>query len=306
MKIKFDQRKLFLLALMLSFSMMAIGQNLISINSGQEVTGKVTDEKGEAMVGVSVSIKESTKGTNTNADGKYTLTGVKSSAKLVFSFVGYQRKEVPVGTQSSINVSLVPDAQNLNEVVVVGYGVQKKATISGSVVSVKGADLQKSPSVNLSNSIAGRMAGVVAVNRSGEPGSDGSTIRIRGANTLNNNDALIVIDGIPNRAGGLDRINPADIETISVLKDASAAIYGARAANGVILITTKKGKSGKPELSYSFNQGFSDPTVIPRLTNAAQYVSMLNDLNIYHGPTRSSGRACAPRSARGCCAPRPR
>jgi TonB-dependent SusC/RagA subfamily outer membrane receptor len=140
------------------------------------------------------------------------------------------------------------------------------------------------------------MAGVVAVNRSGEPGYDGSTIRIRGANTLGGdrtNAALIVIDGIPNRAGGLDRINPADIETISVLKDASAAIYGARAANGVILITTKKGKSGKPELSYSFNQGFADPTVIPRLTNAAQYVGMLNDLDIYQLPTNQWSAATA-------------
>jgi outer membrane receptor for Fe3+-dicitrate len=112
--------------------------------------------------------------------------------------VSYESKEVTVGNQSIINVSLTPDAKSLSEVIVVGYGVQKKATVSGSVVSVKGSDLQKSPSVNLSNSLAGRMAGVVAVNRSGEPGYDGSSIRIRGANTLNNNDALIVIDGIPN------------------------------------------------------------------------------------------------------------
>ena len=143
------------------------------------------------------------------------------------------------------------------------------------------------------------MAGVVAVNRSGEPGYDGSSIRIRGANTLNNNDALIVIDGIPNRSGGLDRINPADIETISVLKDASAAIYGARAANGVILITTKKGKTGKPELSYSFNQGFADPTVIPKLTNASQYVGMLNDLDIYQLPTNQWSAATAAYKATG-------
>ncbi len=152
-------------------------------------------------------------------------------------------------------------------------------------MSVKGTDLVKSPVVNLSNSIAGRMAGVVAVNRSGEPGADGSAIRIRGSNTLNNGDALIVVDGIPNRAGGLDRINPNDIESVSVLKDASAAIYGSRAANGVILITTKRGKTGKPQLSYSANQGYSQPTVIPKLTNSAQYTSMLNDLDIYGLPT---------------------
>ena len=293
MKSNFYQSKvLYLLVVLLTSSWAAFGQN-------QTITGKVTDEKGEALIGVNIIVKETNKGTTTNVDGKYTLSVPGSSSKIIYTFVSYESREVTVGNQSIINVSLSPDAKSLSEVIVVGYGVQKKATISGSVVSVKGSDLQKSPSVNLSNSLAGRMAGVVAVNRSGEPGSDGSTIRIRGANTLNNNDALIVIDGIPNRAGGLDRINPADIETISVLKDASAAIYGARAANGVILITTKKGKTGKPELSYSFNQGFSDPTVIPKLTNASQYVGMLNDLDIYQLPTNQWSAATAAYKASG-------
>jgi len=293
MKSNFYRSKLlYLLAFLLSSSWVAFGQN-------QTITGKVTDEKGEALIGVNIIVRETNKGTTTNVDGKYTLSVPGSSSKIIYTFVSYESREVTVGNQSIINVSLNPDAKSLSEVIVVGYGVQKKATVSGSVVSVKGSDLQKSPSVNLSNSLAGRMAGVVAVNRSGEPGSDGSTIRIRGANTLNNNDALIVIDGIPNRSGGLDRINPADIETISVLKDASAAIYGARAANGVILITTKKGKSGKPELSYSFNQGFSDPTVIPKLTNASQYVGMLNDLDIYQLPTNQWSAATAAYKASG-------
>ena len=293
MKSNFYRSKLlYLLAFLLSSSWVAFGQN-------QTITGKVTDEKGEALIGVNIIVKETNKGTTTNVDGKYTLSVPGSSSKIIYTFVSYESREVTVGNQSIINVSLNPDAKSLSEVIVVGYGVQKKATVSGSVVSVKGSDLQKSPSVNLSNSLAGRMAGVVAVNRSGEPGSDGSTIRIRGANTLNNNDALIVIDGIPNRSGGLDRINPADIETISVLKDASAAIYGARAANGVILITTKKGKTGKPELSYSFNQGFSDPTVIPKLTNASQYVGMLNDLDIYQLPTNQWSAATAAYKASG-------
>ena len=293
MKSNFYRSKLlYLLAFLLSSSWVAFGQN-------QTITGKVTDEKGEALIGVNIIVKETNKGTSTNADGKYSLSVPGSSSKIIFTFVSYESKEVTVGNQSIINVSLTPDAKSLSEVIVVGYGVQKKATVSGSVVSVKGSDLQKSPSVNLSNSLAGRMAGVVAVNRSGEPGYDGSSIRIRGANTLNNNDALIVIDGIPNRSGGLDRINPADIETISVLKDASAAIYGARAANGVILITTKKGKTGKPELSYSFNQGFADPTVIPKLTNASQYVGMLNDLDIYQLPTNQWSAATAAYKASG-------
>lgn len=251
----------------------------------QKVSGKVTDaEKGEALPGVSILIKGTQKGTTTDANGDYTLTVVDSKAVLVFSIVGYEPQEVVVGNRSTINVGMQTDTKTLGEVVVVGYGVQKKETITGSVASVKGSELIKSPTVNLSNSIAGRMAGVVAVNRSGEPGADGSAIRIRGSNTLNNGDALIVVDGIPNRAGGLDRINPNDIESVSVLKDASAAIYGSRAANGVILITTKRGKTGKPQVSYSANQGFSQPTVIPKLANAAQYVSMLNDLDIYGLP----------------------
>jgi TonB-linked SusC/RagA family outer membrane protein len=163
--------------------------------------------------------------------------------------------------------------------------------VTGSVATVKGSELVKSPSVNLSNSIAGRMPGVIAVNRSGEPGNDGSGIRIRGSNTLGSNEALIVIDGIPARAGGLDRLNPADIENISVLKDASAAIYGARAATGVILITTKRGKSGKPELSYSYNQGFAQPTRIPKLANAWQYAEMRNQLEVINMPVAEWGPA---------------
>lgn len=266
----------------------------------QKVTGKVTDaEKGETLPGVSILIKGTQKGTTTDANGEYTLTVADSKAVLVFSIVGYEPQEIVVGNRSTINVGMQTDTKALGEVVVVGYGVQKKETITGSVVSVKGADLIKSPTVNLSNSIAGRMAGVVAVNRSGEPGADGSSIRIRGSNTLNNGDALIVVDGIPNRAGGLDRLNPNDIESVSVLKDASAAIYGSRAANGVILITTKRGKTGKPVVSYSANQGFAQPTVIPKLASAAQYTSMLNDLDIYGLPVSEWAGANAAYKATG-------
>ncbi|MCY7351446.1 MAG: TonB-dependent receptor [Cytophagaceae bacterium] len=247
------------------------------------VSGKVSDELGNGLPGVSVSVKGTTTGAVTNADGAFAVDANRD-ATLTFSYVGYLGQEVPVNNRSTINVKMDVDAKSLGEVVVVGYGVQRKETITGSVATVKGTDLVKSPAVNLSNSIAGRLAGVVAVNRSGEPGADGSSIRIRGSNSLNNNDALIVIDGVPARAGGFDRVNPADVESISVLKDAAAAIYGARAANGVILITTKRGKTGKPQLSYSFNQGFAQPTVIPKLANAAQYVGMLNDLNIYELP----------------------
>ncbi len=253
--------------------------------TAREVTGTVTDnESREGVPGVTVTVKGTTRGVLTDVSGKFRIEVVNDNSVLVFSMVGYLPQEITVGSRNVVDVIMATDNQHLSEVVVVGYGVQKKETVTGSVVSVKGDELIKSPAVNLSNSLAGRLPGVVAVNRSGEPGYDGSAIRIRGSNTLGNNDALIVIDGIPNRSGGLQRLNPADIESISVLKDASAAIYGARAANGVILITTKKGTTGKPELSYSFNQGYSQPTVIPKMTNSAQYAEMLNDLNIYALP----------------------
>ncbi|HLL96880.1 MAG TPA: TonB-dependent receptor [Spirosoma sp.] len=255
------------------------------------ITGRVVDDQQSALPGVSVVIKGTTTGSVTDASGNYSLTAPDRTGSLVFSYIGFVTQEVPINNQSSINITLATDTKSLNEVVVVGYGTQRKETVTGSVAAVKGSELVKSPAVNLSNSLAGRLPGVFAVNRSGEPGADGSNIRIRGSNTLNNTAALIVVDGIPGREGGLDRINPADIESISVLKDAAAAIYGSRAANGVILITTKRGKTGKPQLSYNFNQGFSQPTVIPKLTNAAQYTSMLNDLDVYGLPVGEWGAA---------------
>lgn len=249
------------------------------------VKGKVVDKESGPLIGVSILVKNTTTGTVTDVDGSFSLSVPDPNATLVFSYTGFVSQEIALGGRTTLDLTMVTDNLLLNEVVVVGYGVQKKETVTGAVSSVKGSDLVKSPAVNVSNSIAGRMAGVVAVNRSGEPGYDGSGIRIRGSNTLNNNDALIVIDGIPARTGGLDRLNPNDIEKISVLKDASAAIYGARAANGVILITTKRGKvNAKPELSYSFNQGYTQATVLPAVADAAQYTEMLNDLDIYGLP----------------------
>ncbi|WP_229311542.1 SusC/RagA family TonB-linked outer membrane protein [Larkinella rosea] len=250
------------------------------------IKGKVTGGQADALPGVSILVKGTTQGTTTAADGTYSLNVSNKNATLVFSFIGYVSQEVAIAGRSVIDVKLADDISTLNEVVVVGYGEQKKETITGSVATVKGTDLVKSPAMNMSNSIAGRMPGVIATNSSGEPGYDGSKIRIRGSNTLGNTDALIVVDGVPARAGGFDRINPADIESISVLKDAAAAIYGSRAANGVILVTTKRGKTGKPELSYSFNQGFSQPTVIPKMATAAEYAQLNNEINVYNLPAQ--------------------
>lgn len=242
--------------------------------------GTVIDSSGDPLIGVNVSIKGTTIGTITDLDGKYTLEAPDKDAVVVFSYIGYKSEEVSVGSKTLIDMTLTEDTQIIDEVVVVGYGVQKKETVTGSVSTVKGDELLKSPVANLSNAIAGRMSGVITFQRSGEPGYDGSTIRIRGSNTLGNNDPLIVIDGVAARAGGLDRLDPNEIESMSVLKDASAAIYGARAANGVILITTKKGNRDgkKPEVTYSFNMGWARPTQLPKMANAAEYAELRNEL----------------------------
>lgn len=244
----------------------------------KSIKGTVVDATGEPLIGVNVSVKGTTIGIITDIDGNYSLE-VPTNATLVFSYIGYRTQELSVGNQTTINITMQEDTQNIDEVVVVGYGVQKKETVTGSVSTLKGDDLIKSPVANLSNAIAGKMSGVVTYQRSGEPGYDGATIRIRGSNTLGNNDPLIVIDGVAARAGGLERLDPNEIETMSVLKDASAAIYGARAANGVILITTKKGRQGKkPEFTYSFNQGWSKPTNLPEMCDAVQYSELMNEL----------------------------
>ncbi|MDN3581628.1 SusC/RagA family TonB-linked outer membrane protein [Mucilaginibacter flavus] len=260
----------------------------INENAPIKISGKVIDQAtGETLVGVSVLVKGSNVGTVTDINGKFTITAAEN-AVLVISYIGYNTAEVPVGGKSILSIKLQPSSKGLNEVIVVGYGVQKKVTVTGAVTSVKGDELVKSPATNLSNSIAGRMPGVIATNSSGEPGYDGSTIRIRGTNTLGNNDALIVIDGVPAPAGqsNIDRLNPADIESISVLKDASAAIYGARAANGVILVTTKRGKLGKPELSYTYNKGWAQPTLLPKMANSTEYATMVDEIDLYGLPSQ--------------------
>ena len=248
----------------------------------QDVTvkGKVNDEQGQGLPGVSILVKGTSAGTVTDIEGNYTVNA-PGAATLVFSFIGYITQEIPLGNKTSLDVKMLADTKALDEVVVVGYGTAKKATLTGSVTAVKGAELQKAPSTNLSNTLGGRLPGVSAVQSSGEPGYDGSAIRIRGTNSLGNSNALVVVDGVPNRSGGLDRLNPADIESISVLKDAAAAIYGSRAGNGVILITTKRGKSGKPQLSYDLNLGIAQPTRTPQMSSAAEYATIRNELQIY-------------------------
>lgn len=244
----------------------------------KNIRGTVIDALGDPLIGVNVSVKGTTIGIITDMDGKYQLE-VPANATLVFSYIGYQTQEIAVGTQSSINITLKEDTQKLDEVVVVGYGVQKKVTVTGSVASLKGEELKASPTTNLTNGMVGRMPGVIGFQNADEPGGGGTTIRIRGTNSLGSKDPLIVIDGVAGRAGGLDRLNPNEIESISVLKDAAAAIYGSRAANGVILVTTKRGKEGKPTITYNGNMGFSSPTRLPEMCNAYEYATLLNEIN---------------------------
>lgn len=250
------------------------------------ISGRITDENGLSLPGVSISLKGTAIGVVSDGDGKFSITVPDaSSGTLVFSYVGYLNKEVALNGQTNIKVNLQVDSKALNEVVVVGYGTQKKATLTGSISVIKGADMVKSPEPDLSNSFAGRVSGVVANNVSGEPGSDGSSILIRGLATTGNNSVLVVVDGVPGQIGGLERLDPNDIESVSVLKDGTAAIYGSRAANGVILITTKHGKAGKPTVTYSFNQGFDSPTRLPKMADAATYAQIVNDISYYDSPT---------------------
>ncbi len=265
-----------LIFIFISFS--ALG----SAQQTQRVKGTVVDGAGEPLIGVNVAVKGVPIGTITDIDGNYSLQ-VSPDATLVFSFIGFKTIEVPVGGRSVIDQTLQEDSQDIDEVVVVGYGTQKKVTVTGSVASLKGEELKASPTTNLTNGMVGRMPGVIGFQRSDEPGGGGTTIRIRGTNSLGSKDPLIVIDGVPGRAGGLDRINPNEIESISVLKDAAAAIYGARAANGVILVTTKRGKEGKPTVTYTGNMGFATPTRLPEVCDAYEYSVLLNEINTNAG-----------------------
>lgn len=244
------------------------------------VSGTVRSAEGP-LPGVSVGVKGTASGTTTDAKGRFSLNA-PANATLVFTYIGFESREIPVPASGSIDVLLEATDARLNEVVVVGYNTQRKATLTGSISQVKGADIVKSPQPNVSNSLAGRFSGIIINNRGGEPGYDGSSFTIRGLATTGNNDVLIVVDGVPGQVGGLERLNPNDIESISVLKDASAAIYGSRAANGVILVTTKRGKTGKPVINASFNQGFSSPTRLPKMADAATYAAIANEIAYYN------------------------
>ncbi|TCD26456.1 TonB-dependent receptor [Pedobacter psychrodurus] len=248
----------------------------------QMVSGRVTDN-GLGLPGASVRVKGSQQGTKTDTDGRFKLS-VPSNAILIFSYIGYTDQEINVGDKTNIEVQLVETSgAGLNDVVVVGYGTKKRANLTGAVATISGAELAKSPSTNLTNSIAGQVPGLIVNTRSGEPGNDNADVFVRGKSTLGSTGALVVIDGIPDRSGGFARLNPADIESFTVIKDASAAIYGARSANGVILITTKRGKSGRPVFSLGTNWATTQPTRVPEMLNSYQYAQATNEYDALVG-----------------------
>lgn len=240
------------------------------------ITGTVTDNRGEPLPGVSIVVRGTTTGVTTGLNGAYRLPNVPENAVLVFSFIGMQTQEIPVRGKTRLDVVMEETAIGIDEVVAIGYGVQKKVNLTGAIATVDETEMTESPQPNLSNKLAGRLPGVIINTRSGAPGDDDATIYIRGKGTLGNTSALVVIDGVPS-SDGFSRLNPEDIASFSVLKDASAAIYGARAANGVILITTKRGAKGKPRFTFNNSVGWSQPTRMSGLLDSWQYATVENE-----------------------------
>ena len=248
----------------------ALAQNL-------RVQGSVTDTQGEPLVGAMVYVQGTSNGAMTGADGRYTLTGVPAKGTLVVNMMGYEELSVPVDSRTTIDFQLRDDAEILEEAVAIGYGNQRKVTLTGSVATTTGEELVKNSSVNLSQGLAGRMSGVIVNNRSGEPGRDDAVMFIRGRSTLGDNSPLIIIDGVQGRGDEFGRLTGDEIESINVLKDASAAIYGARSANGVILVTTKRGKyNERPKVTFSYDLGLQQPTRMVKLADAVLYTTAYN------------------------------
>ncbi|MDR2147554.1 MAG: TonB-dependent receptor [Tannerella sp.] len=250
--------------------------------SGKRISGYVRDVQGEPVIGATVLERGITNGTTTDADGRFSLT-VNDGAVLKISYLGYLTQEIAVGDENSFNIVLQEDMQSLDEVVVIGYGTRKKVNLTSAIATVGGKELLTTPVANLSNALAGIASGVTAVNYDGAPGS-GSSLNIRGLSTLNDNSPLIIVDGVPRSnivdgvlRNGFNTLDPNEIESITVLKDgAAAAIYGARANNGVFLVTTKRGKKEKLNITYSGSATLQRPTMYPSVMSAYQYATGAN------------------------------
>lgn len=244
------------------------------------VIGTVTDETGEAIPGVSVLVKGTTKGVTTDIDGNFSLPEVAPTDVLVFSFIGMKTVEMPVKNQSRFNVALQQDMVGVEEVVVVGFGAQKKISVVGAQSTIKTVELQQ-PTANISTMLAGRVSGLTGVQRSGLPGHDDADIWIRGISTFDHAGPLILVDGVER---SLAEIDPIDIESFSILKDAAAtAVYGVRGANGVILVETKKGKVGKPKVMVDYFEGLTSFTKVPELAGGVLFMNLANEASVTRG-----------------------
>ncbi len=261
------------------FHLLVFGAILLlfgSVNAQQKVTGLVSGASNDPLEGVTITEKNTRNVVITSKTGEFAIDLSTSKAVLIFSYSGYLEKQVTVGTQTRIEVSLDIDYQKMEDVVVVGYGRQKKLTSVGSQSSVGTKELTQSPVANISNSLVGRMTGLFAVQGSGEPGNDQSRILIRGIGTFSGNQGpLILVDGI--QVDFFNNIDPNEIENITILKDASStAVFGIRGANGVILITTKRGKTGAPTVSFTTNTAFNSFTSIRERMNSGDYATSFN------------------------------
>ena len=267
------------LMLLASCSIMALQVSYASAqNRTLKVQGVVSDSKGEPLIGAMVYVQGTSNGAMTDASGHYTVSGVQSNATLVASLMGYEEQTTKVDGRTAIDFVLKDDAMVLEEAVAIGYGNQRKVTLTGSVTSTTGDELVKNSSVNLSQGLAGRMSGVIVNNRSGEPGRDDAVMYIRGRSTLGDNSPLIIIDGVQGRGEEFGRLTGDEIESVTVLKDASAAIYGARSANGVILVTTKRGKYNEaPKVNFTYDLGLQSPTRLVKLADAVLYTTAYNN-----------------------------
>lgn len=254
----------------LIFSSLSYGQNL------KQVTGVITDANGESIIGASIVIKGTSRGTTTDIDGRYVLTDVDPDATLEVQYLGYKTEKIKVDGRRNINIMLYEDSKALEEVVVIGYGAQKKESLASSVTSIDSKPLALASTRNLTNALAGQLPGLISVQRSGEPGYDSSEFWIRGVSSFSGGTTpLILVDGVPR---SMDDIEADEIETFTLLKDAAAtAVYGAEGANGVILITTKRGTTDKPRISFRAETTIATPTRLPEFMNAEETLTLYNE-----------------------------
>ncbi|WP_051590618.1 TonB-dependent receptor [Flavobacterium daejeonense] len=258
-------------------------EQLKSTSADIIIKGKITDEQGVSLPGATILVKSSGKSTTTDLDGSYSITALDTDV-LVISYIGYVSKEISVSGQKIINVSLIEDVSKLEEVVVIGYGEQKRSKISGSVSEISQKEIAKNPTANISNALVGQATGIIARQTTGEPGRDDSDVFIRGVGTTGDASPIYVIDGIVRSARDFSQLNSSEIASFSVLKDAaSAAVFGVRGGNGVIMVTTKRGKEGKMQISFSSNFGIQERTREPEFLGSYEYAKLYNEARVNNG-----------------------